>query len=449
MPATRSTTALRACPAGLTIGAATGLISGTPTTSGVSNVTVTVSDGQLDGEATFSWTLLPADSFVDTTVADFGAGSHSGTYVTDTAGGAVILAPTVASEFSGSSLPAGWSAKASPWTTGGTSSVTGGRLSVDGTMVGTTATFGPGRSLEFVATFGATGSQHVGFVGDLNFNNPWVIVSTGSNGATVSARSNSNTTGISLGTGLLGSEHRFRIDWTAAGFEFFVDGATTPAATLPAVATSMLVGVSDFTAGGPALSVDWLRMTPYATGGTFTSRVFGAGTNAEWGFLGYDAKVPAGTSLALEVRTGDTATPDGDWSAVDRGWRTAARSRPPRRSRSTEPPSPQRSLGHAGARGGPPLLHRWRSGREPSAGRHEPRSADRHRRRHGQPRHRRHRSRWRHADLSAPPDFPAAWPSTLPTGIISGTLSAAGDLQRHGHRLRRRPGAARRSSRGR
>jgi len=31
---------------------------------------------------------------------------------------------------------------------------------------GTTATFTPGHSLEFVATFGAAASQHVGFVAD-------------------------------------------------------------------------------------------------------------------------------------------------------------------------------------------------------------------------------------------------------------------------------------------
>ena len=44
-------------PAGLGIDPATGLISGTPTTAGVSGVTVTVTDGEDNASATFSWTL--------------------------------------------------------------------------------------------------------------------------------------------------------------------------------------------------------------------------------------------------------------------------------------------------------------------------------------------------------------------------------------------------------
>jgi len=45
-------------PAGLSIGSATGLISGTPTTAATSSVTVTVTDGTgASGTATFSWTI--------------------------------------------------------------------------------------------------------------------------------------------------------------------------------------------------------------------------------------------------------------------------------------------------------------------------------------------------------------------------------------------------------
>ena len=225
----------------------------------------------------------------------------------------MTLASAVGAEFGGTALPAGWSANPAPWSVGGDHSVADGRLSVDGTMVGTDATFGPGRSLEFVATFGAAPFQHVGFVGDLEFNDPWVLVSTGNSGDGVYARSNTNQPGISLGSGLLGSEHRYRIDWTVAGFEFYVDGATTPAATLPAVATPMLVGVSDFNADGPAVSVDWLRMSPYSASGTFTSRVFDAGATVGWGVLTYDAQ--RSEDIQMGVRTGETAEPDDTWSA--------------------------------------------------------------------------------------------------------------------------------------
>lgn len=48
-------------PAGLSINASTGLISGTPTTAGTANVTVTAKDGSgATGSATFTWTVNPA-----------------------------------------------------------------------------------------------------------------------------------------------------------------------------------------------------------------------------------------------------------------------------------------------------------------------------------------------------------------------------------------------------
>ena len=259
----------------------------------------------------------PTAVATDTTVADFAAGTTgASTYVSDTTGGEVILAPTVGAEFSGTNLPSGWTTNGgvAPWT-GGTPVVSGGSVSVDGTMVGTTATFGPGRSLEFVATFSGQGFQHVGFVGDLSFNDPWAIVSTGSAGGEILARTHTNTTGSSLGTGLVGSAHRYRIDWTAAGFDFYVDG--TYKTTIGTVTSGpALVGVSDLNAGGGAVSVDWVHVTPYASPGTFLSRIHSAGsTGADWGVLSYVADVPAGTTLGFEVRTGETPTPDGSWSS--------------------------------------------------------------------------------------------------------------------------------------
>ncbi len=44
------------------------------------------------------------------------------------------LAPTVGSEFTGASLPAGWTT--SPWARGGSATVAGGQLTVDGTLIG-------------------------------------------------------------------------------------------------------------------------------------------------------------------------------------------------------------------------------------------------------------------------------------------------------------------------
>ncbi len=264
-----------------------------------------------------SWTFTtsaPILSLIDTTAADFGAGdTGASTYVSETADGEVTLAPTVGAEFDGSSLPAGWAARGAPWNTGGSASVGGGLLTLDGTMAGTSSTFGPGRSIEFVATFQAQGYQHVGFIGDFDFNAPYAIVSTTSDGSDVYALASVGNA-VSLGAGLLGSPHRYRIDWTASGFDYYVDGVfKTTLAFAPA--SAMLVGASDLTVGTP-LTVDWLHLTPYPASGTFTSRVLDSGGTATWRNLDYVSTSPAGTSLSLQVRTGDTPMPDdGTWSA--------------------------------------------------------------------------------------------------------------------------------------
>ena len=73
---------------------------------------------------------------------------------------------------------------------------------------------------------------------------------------------------------------------------------------------------SDFNSGGPELSVDWMRMSPYPGSGTFDSRVFDAGRpDRGLGRARWNAATPAGTGIAISVRTGNTPTPDGTWSA--------------------------------------------------------------------------------------------------------------------------------------
>ena len=264
-----------------------------------------------------SWTFTtsaPVLSLTDTTATDFGAGQTGpSTYVSDTADGEVTMSPTVGAEFSGSSLPSGWSTKSSPWVGGGSATVGGGLLTVDGTMAGTNATFGPGGSLEFVATFSSQSFQHVGFVNSLAFDGAYAIVSTGSAGDGVYARTSSGGQ-VSLGSGLLGSAHRYRIDWSASGFDFYVDGVFETTLAF-ATAGPMLVGASDSALGTP-LTVDWLHLTPYPASGTFASHVLDSGGTATWRTLDYVSTVPGGTSLSLQVRTGDTPTPDdGMWSA--------------------------------------------------------------------------------------------------------------------------------------
>ena len=75
------------------------------------------------------------------------------------------------------------------------------------------------------------------------------------------------------------------------------------------------VAASDFNSGGPGLSVDWLHLSPYPSSGTFLSRVFDAGQAADWGALSWHANAPPNTSVQISVRTGNSPTPDGNWSA--------------------------------------------------------------------------------------------------------------------------------------
>ena len=160
--------------------------------------------------------------------------------------------------------------------------MSGGRLSVDGASAGTTATYGAGRALEFDATFTAAPFQTLGFATDLNAP-PWATFSTKGDSAFYARTHNGSvSTETPLPSSLLGSSHRYRIEWAANEVRFFVDGA--PVATHSvSFADNMRPLSSDFNPGGTDLSVDWLRMSPYAASGSFESRILDAGENADWG----------------------------------------------------------------------------------------------------------------------------------------------------------------------
>jgi len=254
-----------------------------------------------------------APAVVDSTVSDFALGTPGPTaYLADTSGGEVALAPTVGAEFSGAALPPGWSSTVLQ--TGGTATVGAGALTVNGATAQTTATYAPGRSLEFVATFANVANQHVGFGLTLN-ETPWAMFGTSTGGA-LFARSRLGTlqTNTNLGAGLLGGRHRFRIDWNTADIVYSVDGAVVATHNV-VIITAMRPVVRDNLVSGAAVVVDWLRVTPYQSSGTFTSRVLDAGVTAAWSNAIWNADMPAGTTLSISVRTGNTATPDGTWSA--------------------------------------------------------------------------------------------------------------------------------------
>ncbi len=73
--------------------------------------------------------------------------------------------------------------------------------------------------------------------------------------------------------------------------------------------------MSDLNLGGPALVVDWLRMSPFSSACTLESRVFDAVLPVAWTSLSWTADTPTGTAIALSARAGNTPTPDATWTA--------------------------------------------------------------------------------------------------------------------------------------
>jgi hypothetical protein len=262
---------------------------------------------------------------VDQVAADFALGTFTDTYLAETQDGEVTLAPAEGAEFSGTSLPAGWGSF--EWHAGGVATVSGGQVSMDGRLVRADAYFAPGYSLEFVATFSgapAPGNrlQHVGFGGGGDtppetFNTfPWAMFSTGLSGGQLLARVWDG--GPQLDTPIpgdfLGAPHHYRIDWNAASVDFYIDGSPVHSEPIT-ISTSMRAAASDYDLDGVTLDLDWMRIAPYVTAGSFESRIFDAGDPATWHTVTWNADLPAETSLSVAVRTGDTAVPDSTWTA--------------------------------------------------------------------------------------------------------------------------------------
>ncbi|MFC7669067.1 DUF4082 domain-containing protein [Hymenobacter humi] len=307
-------------------------VSGSTLTLSGSAGVVTVTASQA-GDATYaaatpvprSFTVSAAAStacFTDQSAADFLAG-NTGSNTYRPASGGIQLKPQVEQDFTTAPPTTEW--QNFPWGTGGTTAFSGGQAVVDGSRFNTeptTATSQPGASVEFVATFGATGFQHVGFgAGDdaamyAASTSSWAMFSTGTDAGTgLKARVNNagTQTDVVLPGALIGTAHRYRIDWNPSSIDFYIDGTlaqTTPVAlTLP-----MRVGASDYNVGGATLSLDEVRLMPYASPGSFISRVFDAGTAKTWKEAIWTADQPAGTAVKLFQRQGSSATPDATWT---------------------------------------------------------------------------------------------------------------------------------------
>ena len=251
---------------------------------------------------------------------DFSGGTHDGTQVVPPDDLALSPVTDVVADFDGTTLPTGW--EMVPWNTGGSATVGGGVLTVDGARANTTSLYDAGRSLEFAATFTADPFQHVGFGVDFN-DAPWAMFSTGGGALPVGLYARTSAPGgTQVNTPIADvdplEEHQYSIEWTPTEVVYYVDGVEVAVHEI-AISAQMRPIVSDFSAGGGSVIVEYLYLDPvpdaYPTEGTFTSRIFDAGDDrATWRTLTAVVDAPENTGVSFEVRTGTTPTPDASWT---------------------------------------------------------------------------------------------------------------------------------------
>lgn len=272
--------------------------------------------------------IVPLNCFVDLDSANFASGTATNLYIAKESNGELILQPGKVAEFH--TLPSNTEWDNFPWT-GGTSVISNGQLLVNGARYNTQpigATFGPGSSLEFLATFGAAAFQHIGFGGGSDANgtggiyngdDAWAMFSTGNTTNSLLARtyipgSSSNNYTITGINNLIGSPHLFRIDWKSDGsFEYYIDGNLVLTEPL-IISTQMRPAMSDYNNDGISLTTDWIRVSPYAASGTLESRVYDGGVAKKWDYMSWTAETPTNTSIVMQCRTGNVAVPDGTWT---------------------------------------------------------------------------------------------------------------------------------------
>ncbi len=266
--------------------------------------------------ATYIPTTVPVTDTADT---DFAQGTVASTYVASNGGGEVTLAPTAATEFAGTTLPAGWTSTANA--TGGKSTVAAGSVVVSGANLTSTATYSSGKSLEVQASLGQ--NQSIAWYTTSNSSTK-IGFSVNSSNQLVAAY---NDGLISSGSSAVASAwtyapHKYRIEWNSTTVTFYVDDVQKYTHSFNSFYSNMKPLLADTVVGGTGgtdLSVDWLRVGPYAASGTYTSRLIDAGATVNWGALNWDATVPTGSTLVVKVRTGNSATPGGaGWT----GWVT-------------------------------------------------------------------------------------------------------------------------------
>lgn len=256
-------------------------------------------------------------SWQQTTAAQFGTGTSTNVTTTNTSGGELTLSQLLAEEFTSTSLGSGWVVNNWSGTGSIATTISSGVLTLGRTQIRSSAT-SANSPVEGRISFGAGGWQEFGLGTDLasEAGNYWAIFSTLGTTNTLYAQVNNDNsvTNVSLGA-IQSGFHVYLITPIATGFQFYVDGVlkTTVSRTLP-TGVQLPAVMSNYN-GSPTMQADYIRLNNFAPSGTYLSQVFDAGQPASWGTVAWNANVPSGASILVEVSLGNTATPDATWSA--------------------------------------------------------------------------------------------------------------------------------------
>ncbi len=298
-----------------------------------SSYTATVSGAQdLLGDAMtspFSWSFATADGqWSQSSVADFQGGTSSNTAVsaTSSGGGQVTLAPAFSDDFAGTALDSNWTTTSWTPSGGGPTSVTVANnvVSVAGAEVVSTSMISSGGGVQGSVNFGAAPFQNFGMATDLanTTGNSWALFGTSATTDTLFAQVNQSGTVQSVNVGPLPSGfHTYLIQEVSGGVQFSVDGVavTTIGLAIPS-ATPLSIAMSAFNGSPqPALQVDSVGVTNYASSGTYTSSTFDAGSSVAWGTANWTATLPAGTSITILTSSSTDGVNWSAWSGVTNG----------------------------------------------------------------------------------------------------------------------------------
>ena len=275
-----------------------------------------------------AWASAAPSPLVDDAQSDFAAaGPQTGTWAVEP-GQVRLKLGTVAENFDGTTLPAGFESVGWPNGQGPVVQTPAPPrcLGVNSPSTAPASTqprppsFVAPQTLEFRAAFGADEFENMGF-GDTFDNGPWAAFSTSPTPTpgTFFARTNTAAlngtqmdTAIPVGPSFSPADpHLYRIEWAANDVKFFIDGLQV-ADHVTTIASPMRPIVSDLNsaAGGPVVKSDWLTSGAVPSSGTFTSRVLSADSaHTVWGNL-----TSASTGTTFETQTGNTPTPDTSWS---------------------------------------------------------------------------------------------------------------------------------------